>query len=331
MRRFFAAVIAMALSGVPAWAQSMGEVVDGHVLPGYRTLAATGAQLAATAQQDCSPESPALRAAFGTAFDAWVLVSHLRFGPSEENDRAFALAFWPDPRGSTPKTLGRMLRDDAPGIADPAQYSAVSVAARGFYALEFLLYDPQFLNTASPELRCTLIQTVAADIALTTGAILEGWEDGYADLVRQAGSNDIYRSEAEAARQFFTALSTGLQFTSAARLGRPLGTFDKPRPNRAEARRSERSLRHVLLSLQANRALAALLSDNHIGLDAAFQRAIDRAEALDDPAFAGVSDPAGRIRIEALLQSVDGLRRTVAEDLGPQLGVAAGFNSLDGD
>lgn len=331
MRIILAAIAATGLLFGPVWAQSIDAIVDEHVLPGYRTLAKAGASLSQAAQKDCTPESPALRAAYGEAFDAWVLVSHLRFGPSEENDRAFALAFWPDPRGSTPKTLGRLLRDEAPEISDPEQFGSVSVAARGFYALEFLLFDPQFLNADNPAARCQLIQTVAADIALTTAAILDDWEDGYADLMRQAGSNDVYRTENEAARQFFTALSTGLEFTSDARLGRPLGTFDKPRPLRAEARRSERSARHVILSLQSTRALAALLSDSDAQLDATFQRAEDRAAALEDPVFAGVSDPSDRIRIEALLQSVNGLRRTVAQDLGPRLGVAAGFNSLDGD
>lgn len=93
---------------------SSGPIVQGHVLPGYRALSTTAADLEQAAAADCSPESPELRAAYGAAFDAWVGVSHLRFGPSEVDDRAFALAFWPDPRGSTPKALGR---------ADPCQGS----------------------------------------------------------------------------------------------------------------------------------------------------------------------------------------------------------------
>jgi len=34
-------------------------------------------------------------AAYHVAFDAWMSVSHLRFGPSEADDRAFAIAFYP--------------------------------------------------------------------------------------------------------------------------------------------------------------------------------------------------------------------------------------------
>ena len=34
------------------------------------------------------------------AFDAWMGVQHLRFGPSEVDGRSLSIAFWPDPKGS---------------------------------------------------------------------------------------------------------------------------------------------------------------------------------------------------------------------------------------
>ena len=91
-------------------------------------------------------------------FDAWVGVSHLRFGPSEQDDRAFALAFWPDPRGSTPKALAALIRDEDPVVSNPDDFSTVSIAARGFYALEFLLFDPQFATAENTDYLCALIQ-----------------------------------------------------------------------------------------------------------------------------------------------------------------------------
>ncbi|MEO0515426.1 MAG: imelysin family protein, partial [Planctomycetota bacterium] len=80
---------------------------------------------------------------------------------------------------------------------------------------------------------CTLVQAVAQDIDANASAILAEWEGGYADLLGNPG-NDTYRTEAEAVQQFFTSLSTGLEFTWGTRLARPMGTFDRPRPNRAE-------------------------------------------------------------------------------------------------
>ncbi|WP_095588074.1 imelysin family protein [Actibacterium ureilyticum] len=319
------------------WASAAGaqmpdatRIVTGHVLPHYRALAEQSRALADAAQADCAPQNPALRDAYGAAFDAWIGVSHLRFGPSEAGDRAFALAFWPDSRGSTPKALGKLIGDHDPIVDTPAGFKTVSIAARGFYALEFLLYDPQFNAGDDPVYLCSLIQAVTADIAANTAAILQDWEGGYGALMTAPG-NDTYRSQTEVAQQFFTALSTALEFTADTRLGRPMGTFDRPRPNRAEARRSGRSQRHVILSLQATRELAALLSDNDQVLDAAFDRALVMAQDLDDPVLAGVADPQGRLRVEVLQQTIDHIREILSTDLGPRLGFAAGFNSLDGD
>ncbi|MEM6635728.1 MAG: imelysin family protein [Pseudomonadota bacterium] len=330
MRACFSAV-AIFLA-VPALAETpdIGTIVDGHVLPGYRLLETEAMDLANAAASDCAPTSEGLRDAYHDAFDAWVGVSHLRFGPSETEDRSFALAFWPDPRGSTPKTLGGLISAQDPVIETPEDFATVSVAVRGFYALEFLLFDPQFAGDGIADYRCALLQAVTLDISANASAILDGWENGYGALMSNPG-NDTYRTATEAAQQFFTALSTGLEFTSDTRLARPLGTFDRPRPNRAEARRSGRSLRHVVLSLEATRALAALLSEGDAEVDAAFQSALRRATDLDDPVFEGVADPGKRFKVEALRQDIVSTRRLLLEGLGPRLGITAGFNSLDGD
>ncbi|WP_341365552.1 imelysin family protein [Yoonia sp. BS5-3] len=311
------------------------DIVEGHILPGFESLAANAQTLADTAAADCAPTSPDLRGAYGAAFDAWVSVSHLRFGPTEVDDRAFALAFWPDSRGTTPRSLGSLIAQQDPIANDPAAYAEVSIAARGFYALEFLLFDEALMNAGDAAYRCTLIQTVTADIALTTQDIVDAWQTDYAETLLNPAPDGYYRSDLDALQELFKALSTGLQFTSDTRLGRPLGTFDRPRPTRAEARRSGRSAAHVMLSLIALQDLAGRLAADDPAmaedLDAAFTQARDRLADLDDPVFAGVAQPLTRIRVEAVQQNVDAIRAIVGNDLGPTLGVAAGFNSLDGD
>lgn len=145
----------------------------------------------------------------------------------------------------------------------------------------------------------------------------------------------LYKTEEEALREVFKALNTGLQFTSLARLGRPLGTFERPRPRRAEARRSLRSARHVELALQATYALARILAsdDPQIARDLAlaYDRALDLVGDLNDPDFSGVAEPMGRFRVEVLQQAIDRIREIVILELAPALGVTAGFNALDGD
>ena len=330
MRALILAFSLISATVVAAETPDLTAIVEEHVLGGYTQLVREAENLQATASEECGPDSSALRTAYHLAFDAWVGVSHLRFGPSEQDDRAFALAFWPDPRGSTPKALAKMILDEDPAVAIPEEFATVSVAARGFYALEFLLFDPEFMTAESPDYHCALIRAVTRDIANNSAAILDGWQSGYADLM-SSPDNDTYRTPTEAAQQVFPALSTGLEFTSQTRLGRPLGTFDRPRPNRAEARRSQRSLRHVILSLKATRALAGLIAPGNEDVVQAFETALGRAEDLADPVFAGVADPQGRFQVEVLQQNIDVLRRILAEDVGPALGITAGFNSLDGD
>lgn len=326
---------------LPAWgaaeekAAMIEDVVNDHILPRIDGLATQTAALDAAAKADCDPGSENLKTAYGTAFDAWVSASHLRFGPSEAEDRAFSLAFWPDTRGMTPKALSGLIGAEDPAVGDETTFNTVSIAARGFYALEYLLYDPDFTDQGSAEYRCALIRAIAHDAALTTGMIRDDWHDSYAALLTGAGGNDIYRSDDEALRELFKALTTGLEFTADTRLGRPLGTFDRPRPTRAEARRSGRSLRHVSLSVASLEDLALRLAGDHADLrarlESEFTRALQLAERLEDPDFSGVADPQGRIRVEALQQAIAKIRGAVNEQLGPTLGVSAGFNSLDGD
>lgn len=323
--RFLVLILLVVL---PARAEPVVDAaLEKHILPRADGLATQALALSAAATADCSPDSPRLRAAFGTAFDAWVGVSHLRLGPAEKADRAFALAFWPDPRGATPKALARLAASEDPSVDDPEAFAAQSVAVRGFYALERMLYGEA---PGTPAYACRLTKAIAGDIARTAAEIRDGWAEHAALMSAPGGDNPVYLDAGEVRRALYTALDTGLAFTAEARLGRPLGTIDRPRPKRAEAWRSGRSLRHVVLALTALRDLARALGGEE-AVDAAFARTLARAEDLDDPVFAGVSDPLGRVRVEALQQSVTAIRRSLAEDLAPKLGVTAGFNSLDGD
>lgn len=306
-------------------------VVKTHIVPSYQRLADAATGLANEAELRCSPENQAFLDHYHDAFDAWVLTSHLRFGPSEKNDRAFALAFWPDPRSKTPKALNALIVSGDPVIDNLESFQTVSIAARGFYALEYLLFDPMFSNIGDTEYRCNLIKAITQDIAANTKAILQDWKRKYASVFLTPGPDQIYQSQAETTQVIFTALLTGLEFTANARLGRPMGTFERPRPNRAEARRSERSLRHIVLSLQSTRALTAILSNSDPKLDANFDRALGLADDLNDPVFLGVNTPQGRLRIEILQQSIMLARQALIDDLGPRLGISAGFNALDGD
>jgi predicted lipoprotein len=329
--------VSLLLMSAATTAQSdpIDSALDTHILPRMEELSLTSQRLADVAAQDCAPTSADLRAAYGRAFDAWIAVSHLRFGPTETDNRAFAMAYWPDSKGFTPKALSALLRTSDPAIQTAEGFANVSIAARGFYAMEFLLYDPDLSVAGAPDYHCQLVQRVAQDIASTAETIHQDWNDTYATLLRAPGPDGRYRTEQEAKQELYKSLLTGLQLTADMRLGRPLGSFERPRPKRAEARRSGRSLRHVELALTSMRDLAATLATDHPDIAARilqdFDQALERARTLDDPVFAGVASPTERFKVESLQQLVQEVRTRIETELAPTLGVSAGFNSLDGD
>jgi predicted lipoprotein len=302
------------------------EAVNQQALQGYAAFSAATADLALAADGSC--DAHALRPAYQAAFDAWMGVSHLRLGPVEEDGRVQAIAFWPDPKGAGKKVLANLMATKDPAVSDPAAFAEVSVAGRGLFALERLLY-----GDVSGEYACALTRAVAADLARIAAETEAGWTGGFAGALTTAGvaGNSQYLSPTEARQAMFTQLISGLEFDKNERLGRPLGTFDHPRPERAEAIASERSLRNVQLSLTALRQLSALLVSDAPKTDAAFDRALTLAEGLNDPVLAGVAEPQGWLKVQILQDAIEAVIEAASDEVGTALNVGVGFNAGDGD
>ncbi|MEM9785245.1 MAG: DUF1513 domain-containing protein [Pseudomonadota bacterium] len=148
-------ICALALAPSFALAQAItADIVNNHVLPRFATLAETSQTLAKVGVQDCSPTSKPLRIAYGRAFDAWIAASHMRFGPTETDDRAFALAFWPDSRGATPKTLGGLVQcynTQTLALIDRTEISDACGIAATSDGIVVTTGTGQLLNLTSPQ------------------------------------------------------------------------------------------------------------------------------------------------------------------------------------
>jgi hypothetical protein len=314
-------LLALALA-VPAQADTAGVVAD-HARPGYAAFAAQAQALAALETCDPGP----LQQAFHRTYDAWLAVAHLHLGPAETDGRALAVLFWPDPKGLGWKAQLPLLTGD-PQALTPEALARQSVAARGLSGLERLLFPSEALP-ADP---CPLIRATADDLAATAQLLAAEWGP-FGELLLSAGEpgNTRFLTRAEATQALFTQLATGLEFIADRRLGRPLATFDKPRPELAEARASGRSLRNVTLSLQALRDLAQDLNPDSPRTLAALDRAIALAKGLDDPRFDRLTDPQGWLKVRILQDAVRAARAAAVEEIGPALGVSVGFNAQDGD
>ena len=200
-----AALAALLLLAAPALAETdhaaiARRALEQSILPGFERLAHTTGVLAAEADAACSGAGPIetgpLVEAYNGAFDAWIAVEHLRFGPAQEDNAGFALAFWPDTKGSTPRTLEAMVAGEDPVVDDPAAFAGVSVAARGFFALDYLLFDPAAAPIEAGSYRCRLLMAITRDAAATAARMLARWRDPWAGILttrRGAGEPGLSR------------------------------------------------------------------------------------------------------------------------------------------
>ena len=327
-------VLALALLPVAAQA-GVTEAVKGHVLPGLDAFALAAGALAGAAEGTCDPA--ALDAPYQAAWDAWGPVADVRLGPSEA--ASLSIAFWPDERGAGPRALAGLVAAADPAALAPEAYAEQSVAARGLLALDQLLHGDLAEEVGQGGYACDLVGAVARDLAAQAAGLRAAW-DAEAEALLTAGApgNARYLSEDEAFRALYTQVLGGLEVTADARLGRPMGEFDRPRPTRAQAWRSGRPLREVVASVEASvrlaRAIAAPEGEGEAALPAtqgALEAVRTAAAAIDDPSFQDASDPQARLKLEILQGRVRALRDAVEAEVGAPRGIEAGFNSTDGD
>ncbi|EYD77912.1 Iron-regulated protein A precursor [Rubellimicrobium mesophilum DSM 19309] len=320
--------LALTLLATPALA-GVEEAVNAWILPGVAAFAESAGTLARSAAGDCTAD--ALRPAYLAAWEAWAPLADIRLGPSEAG--ALSIAYWPDERGAGARTLRGLIAAEDPAGLDPVAYAEVSAAARGFPALDLLLGDPDLSGYSGGSYACRLVQTVAADLAVQAEALAEGWQaEAQALTTAGAEGNAEYLSPDEAFRAIYTQALSGLEFSADTRLGRPLGEPGTPRPTRAEAWRSGRSLPNVAASVESAVGLARELADGPIPATEAALDQVHHAEAaIDDPSFQDLADPTARLKLEILQQRIRALIDAMEAEVGNPRGLQPGFNSRDGD
>jgi uncharacterized protein len=340
----------LTLTAGPAVAQAAVDhaalaerALNQHILPGFERLEAAAGRLDAAAEAACGGQGPIdaapVEAAYADTFDAWARIQHIRFGPAEEDSNGFAIEFWPDTKGSTPRTLAAMVAAEDPVVDDPAAFAQVSAAARGLMALEQLLFDPEAPPIEAGGHRCRLLAAITGDLAATAVQVHARWRDPWAGILTSAGAagNPVYLAPEESTRALYAALADGLQADIDLRLGRPLGSFERPQPRRAEAWRSGRSLPNLVASIEGMRALFETVFAPAIGaaearpVRGAFDGAMTAAGNVAAPIDVEVATPQGRVHVEALQSALRRVQTEVASHVGPAVGVTSGFNAMDGD
>lgn len=357
--RIVSIIFLLSLLGVDSFAMKYHplnlSLTHDHVLPRYRDLTQSTTQLSDATKSYCqAPDEKKLvdlQQSFHTAFDDWMRIQHIRFGPINEDSRYYKLQFWPDKHGVVRKHIKNFLNHMETENASLENLQSGSVAIQGFPAAEQLLFseaNPLLPSTSDFPQRCQLLQWVSITLAKTTQTIHQIWDDkaGFQNVIETApAGNDDYLSDKEVSQEFLTNLQTGLKFVDESKLLDPLGKSEKkPRPKRAESWRSQRSLRNILINLQALQHLYSGKEDAYFeqmikaengelanSLQDHFQTAIQLAESVTIPLSQAVKDPTQRPKVVQLQQTIKDLRHLVEKQLTKATDINLGFNSLDGD
>ncbi|HHZ09437.1 MAG TPA: peptidase M75, Imelysin [Rhizobiales bacterium] len=323
--------------------------IEGYVRPAYAEFEARSGELAGAVGQLCSAPSPAaldgVRREFGRTVSAWSRIELLHLGPVTEANRLERVLFWPDRKGTGLKQVQAALANEDPTAVDPATLAGKSVAMQGLGALEFVLFGPDAETLAATAgYRCAYAAAIAKNVAGIAEAIEEEWQrpGGYADKWSNPGeANPFFHDETEARNELLGVIVEGLEMVHDQRLGFLGETAGEDKPKQALFWRSGLTVENIAGGLAG---LSRLFEASGIpdmlptgqawiaeSIRFEFANAAHAADRADGPVDEALKDPARRNALSYLRIVTRSLSDLFGTKLAAELGLTAGFSSLDGD
>ena len=336
----------------PDFAGAVVRTIDRVIVPGYASLATATGALVASMETLCEGPSEtsleAARTSFAKVAAAFSRMELLRFGPARVDNRFERLFFWPDRRGRGRRQVEALIARADEAILDVEALRRKSVAVQGLLALDFVVAGngSQGLAQGTAAHRCRQGRAIAAAIERTAGEIHRDWTDpnGFGSAMRGAGpDNPVYRSSGEVVQDLLGAVAEQLQIVHGLKLQRVLGGGpDTAKPKRAAFWRSGLALATVVANLDGvldllNRGeIGRLLPAPEAGLA---EQAVSELRQVRDglAGFSGadlsevLADAEKHRALAGIATRIGAVASLLGEDLAHALGLAPGFNSLDGD
>lgn len=345
-----AAWLALPAAGAAQGADGIVEAaIEGYVKPAYAEFDARAEDLSGAVDRLCATPSPSrlddARAEFGRTVAAWSRIELLRIGPVTEENRLERVLFWPDRKGTGLKQIQAALATEDATAADPATLAGKSVAMQGLGAMEFVLFGTGAdALAATAGYRCAYAAAIAENVSAIAGAVEEEWRrpGGYADRWSDPGdANPSFRDETEALNELLGVIVEGLELVRDQRLGF-LGAADADdKPKQALFWRSGLTVDNIASDLaglshlfEASRLADAVPADQAwiaASIRFEFTNAARAAEGAHGPIEEALEDPARREALAYLRIVTKSLNELFGTRLAAQLGLTAGFSSLDGD
>lgn len=328
-------------------------LISGYIRPATQTFAETAARLPAAVQGICSSHDETRIAAFQNAnadtIRDFAKIHFLRFGPLVEEDRLSRLAFMPDPRGTAQRQIRKLVAAQDTGVQNAGTLAGKSVAVQGLTALQLIAFDKTggvTLGTDGPDsFACKYSLAIAENVAVIANETAAAWQDpkGYSQILLEIGADNArFKTSKEALESVFNVLATGVTVARDQNLLPALGkSEEKAKPRRIPFSRSGNGvlfLSSELLGLEhalASMDLKAMSPSEHewlfdtLGFE--FKNAQNLLSQLQPPLRQTFEESGAYSKLKVLAITLQSIRELVAPEIAGALGLAGGFNALDGD
>jgi predicted lipoprotein len=357
MRSFVLAALALAamLCGGQASAAESPVVkgaIEGFAKPAYAEFHGAAEQMRTEMEALCADPSPdklaAARSTFLILVNTWSSAELIRFGPVTEDNRLERILYWPDRKGIGLKQVQAAIAGKDQSAADPVTLKGKSVAMQGMAALEFVIFGTgaeELQEPAADSYRCSYGRAVATNIEIMAAEIRTAWLD-HRGIAFQWGNpspdNPLYRTNEEALRELLGIMVHGLENVRDVRLDGFLG--DKPgddKPKLAIYWRSGGtviSLRSAMVGMRSlfdTSGLATLLGQEQSWIAQSISFEFEHAQGFLDlgsgPIADSLTNETKRQALATFRLITSHLSDLIGVTVAGQLGISAGFSSLDGD
>jgi len=357
MRASVLGIVLSVLAAQPAVAADFNNAIDnaitGYIRPATAQFAISAGKLPDAVQMVCADRSEANLQAFREAYSATIhdfsRIQFLRFGPLLEEDRLSRLAFLPDPRGIGQRQIRKIYAAKDATALSAETLKDKSVAVQSLTAFDLIAFDKDtnvVLGAAGDmrEFTCSYAGAIAQNTAQIAAAVAADWQDpdGYSKLLLTAGpENDLFRSSKEAMETVYNALTTGITVVKDQDILPALGSSEaKAKPRRVPFSRSANGLLYLSGELAGikyavvSMELTPLLpEENHRALDTLdfeFNNIQNTLLALQAPIRQTFTDSSYN-QLRAVSLTLSSVHYLMTNGMAGPMGLAGGFNALDGD